>query len=413
MKESIWFIASLGTCLMFPFSIFLGWLTYKGRRRSLSTTQVNSLSASQPKLLVVVPAHDEEGSISITIQSVLAVDYPKECFQVLTLADNCSDRTAEIAEAVGASVYIRTDTLRRGKGFALEDGFSKILNDPKFSEMEGFLVLDADSTVASDVLKQFASALQRGADFIQCYSSVGNPDASIRTRLLSYAFSLFNGVYLKGLDQGGLGGHLRGNGMGFSRKGYMRRPWSASSLAEDLEFSWRLRLKGERVWYLGEAVIYAEMPSQSGASISQRARWEHGRAYLKKEYTKAIFQVEVPFLKRLCWLIDLWMPSLSILCGIVFLSSLILVGMYQAYDCLTITSFIALVNLLSLLAYLMSPFFIMKLPFKYLTSLWFAPYYALWRFGVLLKKKPQEWIRTARETKAIETKDKESRGGSK
>ncbi len=401
MNEWIWFLASLGTWVAFPFCFFLALLTYKSRNRGKSSSQVSSGSASLPKLLVVVPAHNEEASISYTIQSVLAVDYPKDSFEILILADNCSDRTAEISEAEGAFVYVRTDTVRRGKGFALEDSFAKVLKDPRFSEIDGFMVLDADSTVASDVLKQLADAMQKGADFAQCYSSVGNRDASIRTQLLSYALSLFNGVYLQGLDHAGLGAHLRGNGMGFSRTGYIRRPWSASSLAEDLEFSWRLRLQGERVWFIGEATIFAEMPSQPQASISQRARWEHGRSYLKKEYSKALFQSDVSLIKRLLWAIDLWMPSLSILCGIVFLAFLLLAGLYEIQNCFGVVSLVASFNFLSMLAYLVSPFFIMKLPLKYLKSLWFAPYYAVWRLVVLLKKKPQEWIRTTRERSGV------------
>ncbi|MEI8026071.1 MAG: glycosyltransferase family 2 protein [Pseudomonadota bacterium] len=397
MNDFVWFLASVGTWSMAPFSFFLAFLTFKGLRLSRRAEHGIPGTSSYPKLLVLIPAHNEEVSISFTIQSVLAVDYPKDSFQVLVLADNCSDRTTAIAEAEGALVYVRKDTLRRGKGFALEDSFAKVLKDPKFSEMEGFIVLDADSAVGSDLLKQFADALQKGADFAQCYSSVGNRDASIRTQLLTYALSLFNGVYMQGLDQAGLGAHLRGNGMGFSRTGYIRRPWSASSLAEDLEFSWRLRLQGEKVWFLSESTIFAEMPSQSGPSVSQRARWEHGRAYLKKEYTKALLHADVSLLKRLCWLMDLWMPSLSNLCGVVFLSFFVLIGMYVTQGSFGVVSVVAALSFLSILFYLGSPFFIMKLPMKYLASLWFAPYYAVWRLGVLLKKKPQEWIRTARE----------------
>jgi cellulose synthase/poly-beta-1,6-N-acetylglucosamine synthase-like glycosyltransferase len=194
LKELIWVLASTFTCFMFPFSFFLAWLTYKGRmqRKRRSVVQLNPSTSFLPHLLVVVPAYNEEASIAGTIQSVLAVDYPKQCFKILTIADNCSDRTADIAEAEGATVYIRTDTARRGTGFALEDGFSKILSHPKFSDMDGFFVLDSDSTIAADVLKHLAHDLQSGADFVQCYYSVGNRDASIRTQLLTYALSLFN-----------------------------------------------------------------------------------------------------------------------------------------------------------------------------------------------------------------------------
>jgi len=382
---------------------------------------------------VVVPAHNEEASIAFTVRSLLAADYPRDCFQVLVLADNYSDATASIAEREGALVYLRVDLVRRGKGFALEDSFKRIFNDPRFDGVEGFLVLDADSTVMPNFYKEFARKFREGSDFIQCYASVGNRDASMRTRLLTYALSLFNGVYLLGLDRAGLGAHLRGNGMGFSRSGLTRCPWQAASLAEDLEFSWRLRIRGETVRFLKETTIFAEMPSRAKDSVSQRARWEHGRGLLKKEFTKLVREAQISPGKRIAWLLDLWMPSLSVLVGLVitlasfhwapilgtrlgfdfhipYLSQLELSFPGLGATGLPILEFLSIglsslmiLNLLSLTFYLLSPFWVMNLPLKYLGTFWFAPYYGLWRLGVLLRKKPQEWIRTARER---ETKEK-------
>ena len=53
--------------------------------------------AGTPRFLVVVPAHDEEGVIAVTVRSCLALDYDPGRFQVVVIADNCTDATAEIA----------------------------------------------------------------------------------------------------------------------------------------------------------------------------------------------------------------------------------------------------------------------------------------------------------------------------
>lgn len=390
------FLAAGGLCFL-PFSTFLGFLAFKSLVSVTRSKGPTPQLFTFPKLLAVVPAHNEEASIAFTIRSLKAADYPPEKFQILVLADNCSDGTADLAESEGALVIKRVDPVRRGKGFALEDGFARIYNDPIFAEVEGFLVIDADSIVMANIFHQFALALQRGAEFIQCYGSVGNPDASIRTKLLNYALSLFNGVYLLGLDNAGLGAHLRGNGMGFSRLGLKRIPWSASSLAEDLEFSWRLRLGGASISFLADTTIFSEMPSKAETSISQRARWEHGREQLKRIYTKSVLSSDASFFKRTCWLVDLWMPSLSILGGAVILFLLTTAIFIHGHISIFPLNALAILNSVSLLAYLVAPFFVMKLPLKYIQCLWFAPYYALWRMAVLLKKKPDSWIRTARE----------------
>lgn len=81
------------------------------------------------RFAVVIPAHDEEAGISSTIESLLAMDYPRELFSLLVVADNCSDATAERARLAGATVLVRDDITRRGKGFALAHAFSRILEE--------------------------------------------------------------------------------------------------------------------------------------------------------------------------------------------------------------------------------------------------------------------------------------------
>src|SRR5262245_53083259 len=68
----------------------------------------------------VVPAHDEESGIARTVRNLLAMDWPKDAFRVLVVADNCHDQTAQRARDAGALVIERFDGDRRGKGYALE-----------------------------------------------------------------------------------------------------------------------------------------------------------------------------------------------------------------------------------------------------------------------------------------------------
>src|SRR5260370_331616 len=68
------------------------------------------------RLLVLVPAHDEEGLVGRCLASLQAQTYPRSSYRVVVIADNCSDRTAELARAGGAGVLERRDAERRGKG---------------------------------------------------------------------------------------------------------------------------------------------------------------------------------------------------------------------------------------------------------------------------------------------------------
>jgi hypothetical protein len=52
---------------------------------------------------------------------------------------------------------------------------------------------------------------------------------------------------------------------------------------------------------------------------------------------------------------------------------------------------------LTLLAYALSPILAMKLPSRYLLSLFNLPVYVLWKLQLSSNKKPAEWVRTSRE----------------
>ncbi len=58
----------------------------------------------QLRYLVLVPAHNEEAVIGGIIQNLQMMDYPKELYDFYILADNCTDRTAEVARSLGANV---------------------------------------------------------------------------------------------------------------------------------------------------------------------------------------------------------------------------------------------------------------------------------------------------------------------
>ena len=58
----------------------------------------------QMRFLVLVPAHNEEAVIADIINNLNSMDYPRELYDFYILADNCTDRTAEIARGLGAKV---------------------------------------------------------------------------------------------------------------------------------------------------------------------------------------------------------------------------------------------------------------------------------------------------------------------
>jgi cellulose synthase/poly-beta-1,6-N-acetylglucosamine synthase-like glycosyltransferase len=384
--------------MILPFFAYLALITIaalQGQRRG------KEKQPSPPvRFLVVIPAHDEQANIRSTIESCRAVSYDPALYRVLVIADNCTDGTAQVARAAGAEVFERIDPIRRSKGYALESFFEQ--QSGLAINFEAIVLIDADTVVDPGLLSTFAAALVEGKDWVQCYYTVRNPDDSWRTRLMTYAFSLYNGVWLLGQDRLGLGIGLKGNGMCFSVRGLTRFPWRAYGLTEDLEFSWRLRIAGERTHFLPETHVCGAMPSLTGvAAAAQRCRWEAGRKAQRSLFLGPLLRSRRigPFTK-LMYLIDLEFPPLvTLLLGLLVAALLHLGGAIDPHLLHTSRWLFPVHGLMAvvLAGYALSPHLALNLPFRYLTSLVALPYYAVWKLITTMGRNPTAWVRTPRE----------------
>jgi cellulose synthase/poly-beta-1,6-N-acetylglucosamine synthase-like glycosyltransferase len=360
-------------------------------------------SQGRSRFLIVIPAHDEEGAIGATIRSCQALDYDPEAFSIHVIADNCTDGTALEAREAGASVVERSDPDLRSKGHALEYFFTKVPEGRPDAGHDATVLIDADTVVDPTLLKTFDRALGEGKDWVQGYYTVRNPDASWRTRMMTYAFSLANGVWMLGLDRLGLSVGLKGNGMCFSGAGLRRVPWKAHGLVEDMEFALMLRVLGERVHFEPKARVFGEMVSKGGpGAASQRRRWEAGRRSLRGKFAGAIAKSRALGLTaKASYLLDLFFPSLATLAlGLAAISSVHALALADArFVPVSHNLFPVHAAMVSIfLAYAASPTVVMRLPARYLASLFALPYYVTWKIWVALGRAPKTWVRTPRES---------------
>jgi cellulose synthase/poly-beta-1,6-N-acetylglucosamine synthase-like glycosyltransferase len=232
-------------------------------------------------LAIVVPAHDEEGSIAACVRGLLACDPVDARVTVHVIADNCTDRTADRARSAGAEVIVRNDLERRGKGYALEHAFSTLLRAEP--DLDAVVVVDADTRVQPNFLQVFTTAFAGGAEAVQCRYQIGNPEASERIRLVAIAFKAFNVLRPRGRSRLGLSAGILGNGFGLSRRVVERVPYTARSVVEDLEYHLELVRRGYRVEFLEDTEVVADQPLGDRPTETQRARWEGGRLRMMRE----------------------------------------------------------------------------------------------------------------------------------
>jgi 1,2-diacylglycerol 3-beta-glucosyltransferase len=381
----------------------LAWTAYLAMLAVLSRANRAPPSASpaEHRFDVVVPAHDEEMGIAETVGSLLALDYPRALYRVLVVADNCRDATAKRAAEAGALVLERTDTTRRGKGYALQYAFERALSDG-FSD--AVVVIDADTRATPNLLEAFAARLRAGARAAQAEYGVVNRQASWRTRLMHIAFTLFHGLRSRARERLGVSAGLRGNGMMFATPLLREVPHEAFSIVEDVEYGIRLGLAGHRVHYVGEAQVFGEMVTTAGASSSQRRRWEGGRGLLARRHGARLLgeglRRRSPLLLDLA--ADLIVPpityvALAVLAGLAVSGAWVALGHGELW---VMTPWCASAVFFAL--YVARGAWMARVGPRVALDLLWAPVYMVWKVVLAMRSPPsaeREWVRTTREAK--------------
>jgi cellulose synthase/poly-beta-1,6-N-acetylglucosamine synthase-like glycosyltransferase len=379
-------------------SAYLFALTLRSRRGKPPEAE-----KPQTRFQFVVPAHDEAAGIGRTVESLLAVNYPRGLFEVLVIADNCTDDTAARARAAGARALERADPARRGKGYALACAFAAVRREGR---ADAVVVVDADTVVSSNLLRAFDARLQSGANAVQADYAVANVDDGWRTRLMAIAFGMFHVVRSTARENLGVSCGLRGNGMCFTTELLAEIPHEAFSVVEDVEYGIRLGERGHRVHYAGEAHVYGDMVSSERASRSQRERWERGRAQMARRHALPLLRRAVAERSLLLadLAADLLVPPLSVLVAATVAGSAASLVLAVATRRPNVAGVLFGASGAFLLAYGLRGWRLSGTGLRGLASLAWAPGYVAWKATLPLRRRGKSgvsgWVRTAREGQA-------------
>ena len=232
------------------------------------------LSGDHSRIVVVIPAHDEEDGLAATLDSLRQADYPAERLQIVVVADRCRDQTAAVAVRGGAVCLERSDG-QPGKGAAIAWAVEQLRR--RETRFDALLILDADTVVDGDALQAFDQALRSGQEVQQGYNYLSNPWQSPFTRIIAVTSVLRNELFYAGKERLGITSMLSGTGMCFSNRIIERVGWNAFSVGEDWEFSVALLLAGERIHFNKHARVRAAESQGFRQASSQRLRWASGR----------------------------------------------------------------------------------------------------------------------------------------
>lgn len=292
-------LTALSILVLLPIATFcvecLAAAFLRGRRQSPDTD-----AAEQARAVVLIPAHNEQLVIEQTLGTMLAPHWRTSVNRVLVVADNCDDRTADLAQDAGAEVVVRIDPDHRGKGYALDAGVQAMRANPP----DVVVVIDADCLASPQTINTLASIAFSTQRPVQALNLTDRNPATGPIQAVSLLGNRFtNMIRPLGLRALGVPCRLMGTGMAIPWRLADNVQLAGGSLVEDMQLGIDLALQGHLTVFCPEARVTSGLPPADRAFVSQRTRWEHG--HLRTAIT------QVPPLLAAAWSRQSW-PLLGI-----------------------------------------------------------------------------------------------------
>ena len=229
------------------------------------------LTDKKHRFIIALPANNEESVIGNLIKSLKMQDYDKSLFDIYVIADNCTDKTAEVARENGAIVYERFDETKKTKGYAL-NWFLDKMKDKK-DDYDALLVFDADNVVDKNFLNVMNKKLCQGEVLVQGYRDIKNPTDTWVSGGYAIFYWTMNRLYHLARYNMGLSPLIKGTEFMVKWDLLIDEGWNTKTLTEDIEFALINISKGVKLGWAKDAIVYDEQPLTFKQSWKQRERW--------------------------------------------------------------------------------------------------------------------------------------------
>ena len=282
-------------CAMFLYGInflYMTWLTVRHPRPDLEV----KLPAVLPRVTVQLPVYNEMYVAERLVEAAARLEYPSGLLEIQVL-DDSTDETGRILEKTverlkgrGINVVRLHRTDRSGyKAGALAAGMEA-------ASGEFLAVFDADFVPQSDfLLKTIPYFSDPKVAFIQTRWGHLNRPYSLLTRLQSLAIDAHFMIEQFARSQGGYWFNFNGTA-GVWRKSAIVTAggWTADTLTEDLDLSYRVFFKGWRAVYLRDVEVPAELPVSMAAFRRQQQRWARGSLECSLKHLPQVWRGPAP-----------------------------------------------------------------------------------------------------------------------
>ncbi|HMP99751.1 MAG TPA: glycosyltransferase family 2 protein [Cyclobacteriaceae bacterium] len=298
MEFIIAIIYSLSLLFLFLFSLgqlHLTWLYLKAKKKENKIA--DAPAHFKPHVSVQLPVYNEKYVIQRLIEAVSKIDYPKEKLEIQVL-DDSTDETTKIAQVKieqlqqeGLNIQlIRRPERKDFKAGALDYGLQT-------AKGEFIAIFDADFLPQADFLiKTIPHFADESIGVVQTRWAHINKEYSLFTKLQAFGLDAHFSIEQSGRNFAGSFINFNGT-CGVWRKKCIEDAggWSADTLTEDLDLSYRAQLKGWKFKYLEEVSTPGELPVIMPSIKSQQYRWNKGAAETARKLMRNVFNSDKSF----------------------------------------------------------------------------------------------------------------------
>ncbi len=271
-------------------SMVIRWLIY----RKVQPPKPDEFT-SLPKVTIQVPLYNERLVAERAIHAVACIDYPQDKLQIHIVDDSTDETQNLVAKVVGfyAEKGINIQHIHRTNRQGFKAGALKEAM-PKASG-EFIAIFDADFIPAPSIIKetihQFTNNKVAMVQFR--WGHLNRYDSRLtetQAMMLDSHFALEQHVRFSSnalFNFNGTAGIWRTDAIVDAGN------WSADTLTEDLDLSYRAQLKGWKLVYLNHIECAGEIPADMNAFKSQQHRWAKGGIQVMKKMLRQVWASKI------------------------------------------------------------------------------------------------------------------------
>ncbi|MFC1682792.1 glycosyltransferase [Candidatus Zixiibacteriota bacterium] len=285
--------------LMIVYQLILTFAGYRYRNKIIDEQdQMESNPQEFKPVSVMIPARNEGLVIERTLQSVTALDYPRDLLEVVVIDDGSTDDTASIVERMARQdnriklLSLPAGESGHGKAYALNAGLRRCSHDI-------IAIYDADNRPQPDSLKTLVPHLLQSdsiAAVIGKFRTV-NRNTNWLTCFINIETLAFQWILQAGRYHMSKVALLPGTNYVIKRSVLDQcGGWDEKAITEDSELTVRIYENGYHVKFVPLSVTWEQEPEKLRTWIRQRVRWVRGNNYVLRKFLPSMLRFKSKFL---------------------------------------------------------------------------------------------------------------------